>query len=254
MLICLTEHGQQFESSSGFLFLYDVTCRSTFAEVMRVHALILRSKNVAKGKAKNLIPMIVLANTQKCRSTNSTSTSSQSNSTKEDTEAAPREVGTEDGLEFAYSCNCPFYKISTSNYADVLNAFQQLLGEILKHQRKTALAKPAASVSPTKSSWRKSLYAPPPEDTVSPDTKAEIADTHQISTKEQDAKEEIHESLKGRQKAFRYTRVDTEDIKYLYVFLGRNPSGFDKPGSPGHPWMMNLVPSHVSVRQRCPSS
>jgi hypothetical protein len=293
------------------MFLYDVTSRETFAEVMRVHSLIVRSKNVEKGKAKGLIPMIVLANTRNSfqhqqrqpaqpppggdspsshhpmvsvtapdgsdviASMSGVSgvavSASGDSATATTTQSPEREVTTEEGLEFAYACNCPFYEISsTTNYADVLNAFQQLLGEIIKGQRtRKAAADPASKLTQlgVKGNWRRSqlaslvssasspssygvspplspplspLSSPPPQPRIEPvlpgsarGVDDDSAAARALAAKAQgggglltpttttssssEAKEGLHESLKDRQKAFRYTRVDAADIKYLYA-------------------------------------
>jgi hypothetical protein len=295
------------------MFLYDVTSRETFAEVMRVHSLIVRSKNVEKGKAKGLIPMIVLANTRNsfphqpppggdspsgsahhpmvsvtapdgsdvALSASMSAVSGvavavaaasgdSATAATTTTQSPAREVTTEEGLEFAYACNCPFYEISsTTNYADVLNAFQQLLGEIIKGQRtRKAAADPASKLTQlgVKGNWRRSqlgplvssasslssssygaspplspLSSPPSQPRIEPvlpgsargvdDVSAEaralaakaqgsgglLTPTTTTSSSSSEAKEELHESLKDRQKNFRYSRVDTADIKYLYA-------------------------------------
>jgi hypothetical protein len=288
------------------MFLYDVTSRETFAEVMRVHSLIVRSKNVEKGKAKGLIPMIVLANTRNSfphqpppgddspsgsahhpmvsvtapdgsdvalsASMSAVSgvavavaaASGDSATATATTQSPAREVTTEEGLEFAYACNCPFYEISsTTNYADVLNAFQQLLGEIIKGQRtRKAAADPASKLTQlgVKGNWRRSqlgplvssasslssssygaspplspLSSPPSQPRIEPvlpgsarsvdDVSAEaraqgsggLLTPTTTTSSSSEAKEELHESLKDRQKNFRYSRVDTADIKYLYA-------------------------------------
>jgi hypothetical protein len=251
------------------MFLYDVTRRETFAEVMRVHGLILRSKNVEKekGKAKGIIPMIVLANTRNTTPSPSTpsSASASAASPKLPTrsgsrshhgtgngppdgshvtaESGPfeqqqqqqgqgqerREVSTEEGLEFAYGCNCPFYEISSTSYADVLNAFQQLLGEIVKDQRKKTGATKLTNLG-VKGSWRKSqlvsIVSSPSSDPSCGSSSSSSSSSEEAKAPEEGGKsgnqpkessEDLHESLKGRQKAFRYTRVDTEEIKYLYT-------------------------------------
>jgi hypothetical protein len=166
-----------------------------------------------------------------------------------------REVTTEEGMEFAYACNCPFYEISSTNYADVLNAFQQLLGEIMKDRRRKAAAIDGSTGAKLtrlglKGNWRKSQLAslvsasssppltppssPPMQPRVEPTLlSSREADTDKDSPKTQpltsstssardpESKEDLHESLKDRQKAFRYTRIDTEEIKFLYVVSAR---------------------------------
>lgn len=355
------------------MFLYDVTSRETFAEVMRVHSLIVRSKNVEKGKAKGLIPMIVLANTRNsfphqpppggdspsgsahhpmvsvtapdgsdvALSASMSAVSgvavavaaASGDSATATTQSPAREVTTEEGLEFAYTCNCPFYEISsTTNYADVLNAFQQLLGEIIKDQRtRKAAADPASKLTQlgVKGNWRRSqlgplvsssslsssygaspplspLSSPPSQPRIEPvlpgsargvdDVSAEAralaakaqgsgglltpttTTSSSSSSSSSEAKEELHESLKDRQKNFRYSRVDTADIKYLYavhrlpqprlltrgVFVSCVVSVSHHVRVCrascaaflllGHRWTPSPTPSRASGRPRCPSS
>jgi len=200
------------------VFLYDVTRRSTITEVMRIHKLVLRSRDmdIAKGR----IPMIILANTRNAKGAGSSHASSgsldtvRSDLSSATIQAQVREVTYEEGLEFAYSCNCPFYEISTANPADVLNSFQQLMGEIAKEARRKALRETGSTFNGSKQgAWRRRDVASPKPLSVPSGAGA----SPRKVAEPPESKEELHESLKPRQKAFRYTRVDTEEIKFLYV-------------------------------------
>ncbi len=158
------------------MFLYDVTRRETFTELMRIHGLVLRSRKIDKspdGKYSSHIPMILLGNTANNNS---------------DTDK--REVPTEEGLEFAFNCKCPFYEISSKSHADVMNSFTQLLGEIVKveiiNQIRNKLPRDH------RNNWRKSYMG--------------VINHNDVleKGKDREQQEELHESLKIRQKAFRY--------------------------------------------------
>eukprot|EP01088_Endostelium_zonatum_P000008 TRINITY_DN0_c1_g1_i2.p1 TRINITY_DN0_c1_g1~~TRINITY_DN0_c1_g1_i2.p1 ORF type:complete len:202 (+),score=55.88 TRINITY_DN0_c1_g1_i2:80-685(+) len=97
---------QWFRTGQGFLCVYSIIHRKTFAELPQLTSKILRIKDAKR------VPIVLVGN--KC-----------------DLEQ-DRDVSQEEGAEFAKSLGCPFYESSAKNHINVDEAFRDLVREVRK--------------------------------------------------------------------------------------------------------------------------
>ena len=100
---------QYMRSGEGFLLVYSITSRSSFAEMATFHQQVLRVKDM------DYFPMVMVAN--KC-----------------DLEKE-RQVSTMDGYAMAKKIGCPFVETSAKQRLNVDEAFNDLVREIRRFMR-----------------------------------------------------------------------------------------------------------------------
>ena len=120
---------QYMRSGEGFLLVYSITSRSSFAEIATFHRQVLRVKD------RDYFPMVMVANKCDLESERQVSTAGMYTLTYAASRLCVLLTLSTEGYAMARSIGCPFVETSAKQRVNVDEAFNDLVREIRRFMR-----------------------------------------------------------------------------------------------------------------------